>query len=290
MRMGKTRLTKIAILMIIFIGSISITSAQDVAGLLNLIQIGEMDSARTILSDLSYKYPGNPGVRYARAIMQDDALVAAGIYKDILRNDSGSEFAASAMMHLGEYYYAQGLYVQSRQNFSRLIRNHSNHPDIINAVNLLLRAGIASRQMDSVYVDLATVLNLYPNVAFDIPEELDLTRIPGRKQQSANRSEAPPQDVIPIRSLGQDLTAESPQPKGRFSLQAGAFGNYDNAKRLTDQIESIGYTTTIKERTSNGKTLYLIMVGDYPSKTAAVSVADMLDAALGIPSFPVAND
>ncbi|NQV42210.1 MAG: SPOR domain-containing protein [Candidatus Marinimicrobia bacterium] len=288
--MGKTRLIKIFLLVILFIGSISITSAQDVDGLLNLIQVGEMDSARTILTDLSYKYPGHPGVRYARAIMQDDALVAAGIYKDILRNHAGSEFVASALMHLGEYYYAQGLYIQSRQNFSRLIRNHPDHPDIINAVNLMLRAGLASRQMDSVYIDLASVLDLYPNVAFDIPEELDLTRIPGRKQFSKGTPETPPQDVIPIRSLGQDINADSPDQKGTFSLQAGAFGNYDNAKRLADQIESIGYTTSIKERSSNGKTLYLIMVGNYSSKTAAVSVADMLDAALGIPSFPVAND
>jgi len=290
MRMGKTRLIKTSLLVIIFIGSISFTSAQDVAGLLNLIQLGEMDSARTILSDLSYKYPGHPGVRYARAIMQDDALVAAGIYKDIVRNHGGSEFAASALMHLGEYYYAQGLYVQSRQHFTRLIRSQPDHPDIINAVNLTLRAGIASRQMDSVYADLETILNLYPNVAFDIPEELDLTRIPGRRQNSTNSPEAPRKEAAPIRSLGQDLSAESTKPEGRFSLQAGAFGNYDNAKRLADQIESIGYSTTIKERSTNGKTLYLIMVGDYTSKTAATSVADMLDAALGIPSFPVANN
>ena len=290
MRMGKTRLIKTFILVIIFIGSISFTSAQDVAGLLNLIQIGEMDSARTILSDLSYKYPGHPGVRYARAIIQDDALVAAGIYKDIVRNDAGSEYAASAMMHLGEYYYAQGLYVQSRQNFSRLIQSYPNHPDIINAVNLTLRAGIASRQMDSVYVDLANILDLYPNVAFDIPEELDLTRLPGRRQNSMNNSETPRQDIAPIRTLGQDLPGETNLPVGQFSLQAGAFGNYDNAKRLADQIESIGYSATIKERSTNGNTLYLIMVGDYSSKTAALSVADMLEAALGIPSFPVAND
>ena len=288
--MGKARLIKTSLLVIIFIGSISFTSAQDVAGLLNLIQLGEMDSARTILSDLSYKYPGHPGVRYARAIMQDDALVAAGIYKDIVRNHAGSEFAASALMHLGEYYYAQGLYVQSRQHFTRLIRSQPDHPDIINAVNLTLRAGIASRQMDSVYADLATILNLYPNVAFDIPEELDLTRIPGRRQNSINSPEATRKEAAPIRSLGQDLSAESTKPEGRFSLQAGAFGNYDNAKRLADQIESIGYSTTIKERSTNGKTLYLIMVGDYTSKTAATSVADMLDAALGIPSFPVANN
>ena len=290
MRMGKTRLIKISFLVIIFIGSLSSTSAQDVAGLLSLIQHGKIDSAEIILTDLSYKYPGHPGVRYARAIMQDDALVAAGIYKDILRNHGSSEYAASSLMHLGEYYYAQGLYVQSRQYFSRLIRFHPDHPDIINAVNLMLRAGIASRQMDSVYIDLAAILDAFPNVAFDIPEELDLTRIPGRRQNAIHPPPATSSAPAPIRSLGQDLGKNNAEPEGQFSLQAGAFGSYDNAKRLADQIESIGYSTKIKERSTNGKTLFLIMVGDYSSKTAALSVADMLHAALGIPSFPVANN
>ena len=290
MRMGKTRLIKLSLLVILFIGSISSTSAQDVDGLLSLIQLGKIDSAKAILADMSYEYPGHPGVRYARAIIQDDALVAAGIYKDIARNHSDSKYAPSAYMHLGEYYYAQGLYIQSRQFFSRLIRFHPNHPDIVNAVNLSLRAGIAARQMDSVYIDLANILDLYPNVAFDIPEELDLTRLPGRKIDRLAAPQPPTQGVAPIRGLGQDVGGGNIEPKGHFSLQAGAFGSYDNARRLADQIESIGYSASIKERSTNGKTLYLIMVGDYPSKTAALSVADMLDAALGIPSFPVANN
>jgi len=139
-------------------------------------------------------------------------------------------------------------------------------------------------------VDLANILEKYPNVAFDIPEELDLTRLPGRSESRNTFTESSTEIIAPIRKLGQDLGAGNVEPQGQYSLQAGAFGQYDNAKRLSDQIESIGYSTTIKERSSNGKTLYLIMVGDYPTRTAALSVADMLEAALGIPSFPVANN
>ena len=287
--MGKTHLIKISLLVILFIGNLSSTSAQDVDGLLSLIQMGKIDSAKAILADLSYEYPGHPGVRYARAIIQDDALVAAGIYKDIARNHAGSKYAASSYMHLGEYYYAQGLYVQSRQFFSRLIRHHPDHPDIVNAVNLSLRAGIASRQMDSVYIDLANIIDMYPNVAFDIPEDLDLTRLPGRKMNRSDPPQPPTQEAAPIRGLGQDVGGKTIETKGQYSLQAGAFGSYDNARKLADQIESIGYSTRIKERSINGKTLYLIIVGDYSTKTAALSVVDMLDAALGIPSFPIAN-
>jgi len=278
------------LLSLLILASMSLALAQDVEGLLEMIQRGKLDSARIVLTDLSYKHPGHPGIRYARAIMQDDALLAAGIYKDIVRNDPQSEWAASSYMHLGEYYYAQGLYVQSRQFFSRLIRFHPDHPDIVNAVNLNLRAGIASRQMDSVYIDLAFIRDRYPNVAFDIPEELDITQVPPAGSDTPPAQLTPAADQAPMRALGQDLVQDDKSQTGLFSLQAGAFSSWENARRLADQIESIGYSVVIQERSSNGKSLYVIMVGDYSTKTAAQSVADMLDAALGIPSFPVANN
>lgn len=288
MRLGKTILNRhVLLLMILFISGPLHIFSQDVDGLLNLINEGNLDSAEIVLTDLNYAHPGHPGLRYARALMQTDALVAAGLYKDIVRNHGSSNYVAGSLMRLGEYYFAQGLYVQSRQFFSRLIRFHPEHPGIVNAVNLSLRAGIASRQMDSVYIDLADIVKRYPGKAFDIPEELDLTRIPGQSSRRQEMSESTP---APIRSLGEDVKVSEPKAKGAFVLQAGAFGQYANARRLADQIESIGYTTRIDERVTNNKTLFLIMVGDYETRTAAMSVADMLEAALGVPSFPVANN
>ncbi|MEA3288502.1 MAG: SPOR domain-containing protein [Candidatus Marinimicrobia bacterium] len=287
--MGKTRLINTMILLMALIIGIPVSSlCQDVDGLLTLVHQGKLDSAETVLSELSFKHPGHPGLRYARALMQTDALLAAGLYKDIVRNHSRSQYMAGALMHLGEYYYAQGLYVQSRQFFLRLIRFHPDYSDIVNAVNLSLRAGIASRQMDSVYIDLADITERFPNTSFDIPEELDITRIPARAKLPVESDRTQPLITAPLRGLGEGVVTSTNQPKGEYTLQAGAFGDYNNARRLADQIESIGYTTTIKERISNGKTLYLIMVGDFSDRTAAMSVSDMLEAALGIPSFPVA--
>ncbi len=289
MRMGKTHLIKLLnVLMIIIIGLPAISLCQDVDGLLKLINRGELDSAKIVLNDLSYANPGHPGLRYARALLQTDALVSAGLYKDIVRNHRSSQYAPGALMRLGEYYYAQGLYVQSRQYFSRLIRFHSDYPEIVNAVNLSLRAGIASRQMDSVYIDLADIVKRFPNTAFDIPQELDVTRIPSQVHQYNQTSYSEP-PVAPMRILGDDVSKSNDSSVDAYSIQAGAFGTYANARRLADQIESIGYSTRIKERKKNGKTLYLIMVGGYPTRTAALSTVDMLEAALGIPSFPVAN-
>lgn len=260
---------------------------QDVEGLLKLIEAGEIDSATTIISELSYTHPGNPGIRYARALIQQDALVAAGLYKDIMRNHPDSPYMAGSIMHLGEYYYAQGLYIQSRTHLSRLITDYPEYPEIVNAGNLLLRAGLAARQMDRVYEDLETLLRQYPQYSFDIPSELDLTRVRGVSQPAPAQTSPEP---VPLRQLGSDIQRTETRPRAEFTLQAGAFGNYSNARRLADQIEAIGYTVRIAERPANSRTLYVILVGEYSSRDAAVSGSDMLEAALGIESFPIAVD
>ena len=263
------------------------SAAQDIDGLLGLIATGDIDSATTIITELSYTHPGNPGVRYARALIQTDALVAAGLYKDIVRNHPNSPYVAGSLMHLGEYYYAQGLYIQSRNLLSRLVREYPEHPEIINAGNLLLRAGLAARQMDRVYEDLEVLIREYPQLAFDIPPELDVTRVGGSRPTAVLPTGPEP---APLRQLGSDVPAPAATPRAAFTLQAGAFGSYSNARGLADQIEAIGYSVSIRERESNTRTLYIIQVGEYISKEAALSDADMLEAALGIESFPIALD
>jgi len=287
MRLCKTSLKYfLNLVFLVCFGLPGSTHGQDLNQLLQLIEEGRIDTAEVLLKDLSFANPGHPGIRYARALMQTDALVAAGIYKDIVRNHSNSQYYSGSLMRLGEYYYAQGLYIQSRQYLNRLILFHLDSPHIVNAVNLSLRAGIASRQLDSVYIDLSKIIQLYPEHVFDIPEDLDVMRIPGKKVVMEN----PAPVSNPIRTLGADISSSSQSSRGLLSLQAGAFGSYQNAKRLSDQIESIGYSTRIKERQSNGSTLYLIMVGDYEDRTAAMIVSDILEAALGVDSFPVTNN
>lgn len=262
-----------------------LTWAQSVEDLLELIESGQIDSARQLITELSYSNPGNPGVRYARALVEPDALVAAGIYKDIIRNHPESAYIPGSLMRLGEFYFAQGLYIQSRNHFGELIRKYEDFPEIVNAGNLLLRAGVASRQMDKAYDDLAELINRYPTKSFDIPDDLDVTRVRGSSVISY--PEVEPQQSASLRKLGAEIATDQSTSAAEFSLQAGAFGNYENARRLADQIEAVGYTTTLKERVVNNKTLYLIWVGEYSTRTAAESAADMLEAALGIDSFPV---
>lgn len=283
--MGAGSLKRVRAIIFVLLALTQVLLSQDIDGLLELIAVGNIDSATTIITELSYTHPGNPGVRYARALIQTDALVAAGLYKDIVRNHPNSPYVAGSIMHLGEYYYAQGLYIQSRTLLSQLIREYPTYPEMKYAGNLLLRAGLAARQLDRVYEDLEVLIREYPHHTFDIPPELDVTRVGGRRP--APEPQTSPSQT-PLRQLGADIPTQAVQPRAEFALQAGAFSSYTNARGLADQIEAIGYSVNIRERAANNRTLYIIHVGEYVTHEAALSGADMLEAALGIESFPVA--
>jgi tetratricopeptide (TPR) repeat protein len=261
--------------------------AQDVQGLLDLLEAGHTDSVRAQLEDLAYQYPGNPGVRFVRAILERDALVAAGIYKDIVRNHPNTPYESPALMRLGEYYFAQGLYIQSRQHLIKMVRKYPADPNLVPSVNLALRSGIAARQLDSVYADLTAAIQRHPDAVFDIPEELDLTRLPSGIRPGV-AAEPAPTPVRPLRQLGgTPEPATTRQPEGKFTLQAGAFSTRANAQNMKEQIETVGYSVAIQEKEIGGRTLYLVWVGRYIDREAASRAIGLLESALGIKPFPV---
>jgi len=276
---------KLVILVTLLIGSTGAVLGQDIDALLQLLNEGQEDSVNTVLADYSYRYPGHPGVRYVRALLQTDALIAAGIYKDIIRNHAGTSYEAPALMRLGEYYYAQGLYVQSRQNLIRLMHNYPEYDEVISAVNLDLRAGIAARMVDSVYVDLAYAIKTFPTATFDIPTELDLTRLPPGIRPGTPSEEAA-KELRQLRQLGTPPTSSS-AVTGGYTLQAGAFGNPANASRLKTQIETVLTPVEIKQKRIAGRTLYLVWAGRYTNKEQSAKDRSLLETALGIKAFPV---
>lgn len=265
-------------------------AAQDIDGLLVLLEAGERDSVSNMLSTIRFDYPGHPGVRYVDALLQTDALVAAGLYKDIIRNHGKSNYAAPSLMRLGEYYYAQGLYIQSRQHLVRLMRQHHDFPEMTEAVNLLLRAGVAARRMDSLYIDLTYAIKAFPDAFYDLPGEVDVTRLPPGIRPAAPQITTAPTQERPLRQLGSNVTPATqtaPVPAGKFTLQAGAFSSEANANRLADQIRGMGYVVEVRPRVTGDRALYLIWVGRYSTREEASRTVGLLESALGIQSFPV---
>ncbi|MEW6195251.1 MAG: SPOR domain-containing protein [Bacteroidota bacterium] len=62
----------------------------------------------------------------------------------------------------------------------------------------------------------------------------------------------------------------------RFTIQAGAFINIDNAKKLGDQIKANGYTVEITQKEIGGTILNVVNVGKFVNEEETKSVLDFL--------------
>ncbi len=70
------------------------------------------------------------------------------------------------------------------------------------------------------------------------------------------------------------LVSSSPyKPKryknAKFTIQAGAFGNFQNAEKLKDKLLQSGYHANIKPKIVNGKTLHIVTVGSFTDRGEA---------------------
>lgn len=93
-----------------------------------------------------------------------------------------------------------------------------------------------------------------------------------RPRSSARRRERPPSPPkeepraeepvpAPTEELAPEPTIERPGPV--YSVQAGAFENEDNARRVADELAGAGYGAAISTRKSKGRTLYKVVVGSF---------------------------
>ena len=73
------------------------------------------------------------------------------------------------------------------------------------------------------------------------------------------------------------FVAEPLPIQSNFTIQAGAFGSYDNATRLSDQLSAFG-ETQISSGNKNGKTIYRVQLGGWNSKADAAPTLQMIKA------------
>jgi len=67
-----------------------------------------------------------------------------------------------------------------------------------------------------------------------------------------------------------------------YSLQIGAFSNKEIAEKLKNTAESKGYQAFIKEYQVNGKLLYKVYVGKYPTKEEAQKYISQIASTLKV--------
>ena len=82
---------------------------------------------------------------------------------------------------------------------------------------------------------------------------------------------------------------DSRPSRGTWSVQVGAFGSSESARKLVEQLEEDGFSAYVSSVERNGKSLHRVRVGPESARAAADALAGRLKAR-GLPVSLVAND
>lgn len=122
---------------------------------------------------------------------------------------------------------------------------------------------------------------------------------PGREAPASRPPAAPPSTTArPAKSPSADTAtsaarvapaAAASPARGTWSVQVGAFGSADAARKLVDSLGADGYAAYVSTVKRDGKTLHRVRVGPESARGAADALAVRLKAR-GLPVTLVAND
>jgi cell division septation protein DedD len=98
----------------------------------------------------------------------------------------------------------------------------------------------------------------------------------------------PPPTAMKRADATQPATAAGEPARGTWSVQVGAFGSGDAARKLVRDLESGGFHAYVSPIERSGKTLHRVRVGPEAARTAADGLASQLKAR-GLPATVVAN-
>jgi tetratricopeptide (TPR) repeat protein len=210
----------------------------DIVPYLKRVENGEAGKVLTEINNLKLKNKASGSIIFLEGVLTDDGERAVEIYKKVANNFTQSKYADAALYRIFTYYYSTGRYDSSRVYLSRLKKGYKDSPYI----------KIAERDIP------------VKNEQYFIEKPAKLEKIAEAKGRY-NRNE---------------VIAEKKEYK--FTIQAGAFTNEVNGKKLKSDFEKSGFNSEILEKNIGGTIFHVVMVGQFVTEDEAISFLQFLNS------------
>ncbi|MFH1212972.1 MAG: SPOR domain-containing protein [Candidatus Neomarinimicrobiota bacterium] len=247
--------------------------SQDIAELKQKIDAGEADSVKILLPALREKYPANPEILYLSGLVESDGEAALLIYRDVLSQYPNSQVADDAFLKIVEYLFTKGLYAKTDKYARELIKKYPRSELIEKTVYLQLCSLNAMNQRDSVDYYYRYYSVLYPDANFQFVDYRSVSNLALTENRVQMESSSAPVTVKP-------QSRPEPEKKtttaGKFTLQMGVFGTYNNALILQNKLERLGQTVTLRKINRSGRTLTVVLTGSFATEEEAHSAGEKL--------------
>lgn len=229
---------------------------------------GELAQATAGWEQLQARYPNNGSLLYLEALVKSDGDEAVALYRRLIQLHPSSPYADDAMLKVGEYLYARGLYTQSARQLKQIPVHYPRSDLIYTSIRMFLNAMLVSGEKDTARFYAQVFSRKYPDIVFDLKTGRAVSIPPELQMKSA---------PVP----GSRGAAEA-RPAGRHPeaarLQLGAFADRANALRLIRQLESLNYQMRIDKR----RNMYVVTAVGFISERDARMAGQLLKDNYGI--------
>ncbi|UCD38663.1 MAG: SPOR domain-containing protein [Fidelibacterota bacterium] len=257
---------------------------QDLDYYFNLVYQGKVEEVAEALPQLYRQYPNDGTVLYLEGLITQDGDAAVELYKRLANLYPSSPYADDALLKIGEYLYARGLYVQAAQFLKRIPVHYPRSDLIYPGIRLFLNSLLVSGNRDTAHFYVQVFSRRYPEIEFDLeagrassgPESTPLMT----GEVSAPRNKAPVEPTPTSRK-----SPESAVTGSLLRLQAGAFSVRENAERRKGLLESLNYRVEIVTSLSGERPLYVVIVEGFRSREDAELAGRLLKENYEIDSF-----
>jgi len=229
------------------------------ARLEKLIDTDRYEEAQQLLPSVRQEYPNHPSVLYLNGLFEQNAEKALQSYGIIIERHQDSAYADKALFRMGQYYYSRGKYDQARKYFSRLTRLYPQSQLRDDAQYYYCQCYLAQGKLDSAKVFFKAFVENAPRSPY-----VDLAIYDLESSRFAEGSAASAQ-------MGDRLL---PASKYRYSIQIGAFGKKENARKVADKLDNAGYNVEVVDKRQEGKKLFLVWLGKFETKSLARNFAE----------------
>ncbi|HIC73946.1 MAG TPA: hypothetical protein EYO92_02510 [Candidatus Marinimicrobia bacterium] len=271
-------------------------AAQDLTALFRNVEAGDLERVRRELPRLWEQYPNSAGVAYLDAVTQERAEEAVIAYKKLIQNFSDSPYVDDAMIKVGEYLFARGLYTQASHELAKLTKIFPKSANVQRAVDLQINSLLAIGESDSANIYIRRYARQFPSLDFNynlggkeplfvrtLASSAPSSLAEGMKQPSvaavAGVPKPKPSSVAKSRP--------APKSKGKksvsrsFIIQVGAYGSVQNAMRQKMLLEQRGYTVDLWPINVRGKKLQAVQVVRFETRKEAEKVGRKLKSDFG---------
>ncbi len=239
-----------AVSLLLLIAGFSFAQETDITSYLKEIESGNAEQVLKVLPHLKKEHPNDPSVIFLDAVLTTNAEEALQKYFTIYKDHPRSRYADAALYRIFSFYFSMGLYDKAQKYLDLLKSEYPKSPYI----------SYADRNIPQQDLDKVVIVN--------DSSKKDLS---GEKKEVAAQENKKPVAV----------TKEKPVVK-YFYVQAGAFLNYDNAKKLKSQFKAKGWEAIIYPKDVGGSILNIVAIGKFTTRKEAEKLLTDLKSDFGI--------